>query len=122
MARNMWNTSSLIYKNNISAGYGISVRCVCDLLTSAKDELSNTNKIVLFPNPTKDLVNISLDKPFEGDFKIEVYNNIGLLIQSKNISLWNNTTQIDLSGYVPGIYLIKIGTKNNSFVGKILKQ
>ena len=124
---NAWHRSisydnSGILRLNPSKSYGFSVRCLCDLLTSSKDELSNKNNIVLYPNPTKGLVYISSDKSIEVEVRIEVYNNIGLLLQSKNISLWNNTTQIDLSGFTPGIYLIKIYTKNISFVSKILKQ
>lgn len=134
---NFWSSTEyqgfVLYRNIINYGEntnkigtdkqsGFSVRCLCDLLSTSTDELTNTNKVVFFPNPTKGFVNISLDKSIEGDFKIDVYNNVGLLMQSKKVSLSSSTTQIDLAGYSPGIYLIKISINNNVFFGKILKQ
>ena len=80
------------------------------------------NNIIIYPNPTKGALNISIDKSLEGNSKIDVYNTIGLLIQSKNNSFRNNTTQIDLSGYSPGLYLIKIDINNNTYFGKIIKE
>ena len=93
------------------------------LINSSKVELLDTNKIVLFPNPTKGRVNISSRVlGIQGDSKIDVYNNIGLLVQSKNISLFDNTAQIDLSGYSNGNYLFKIDINNNLYFRKILKE
>lgn len=93
-----------------------------DLLNSAIVEFSDSNKVALFPNPTKGIVNISVDQSIEGDSKIDIYDNAGLLVQSKNISLNRNTAQIDMSGYSNGQYLIKIDVNNQSFFKKMLKE
>lgn len=92
------------------------------LSNSSQEELSNTPKNALYPNPTKGLVHLSLDQSIEGDVQIDVYNTSGLMMQSKNISSGNNFAQIDLSGYSNGIYLINIGKNNNLYFRKILKE
>ncbi|HEY3372020.1 MAG TPA: T9SS type A sorting domain-containing protein [Prolixibacteraceae bacterium] len=91
-------------------------------ISSSIKEFSDSNKIVLFPNPTKGLVNISADHLIEGNSTIEVYNNTGLLVESKCISLNKNTAQIDMSAYSNGHYLVKIDIDNQSFYRKILKE
>ena len=124
---NAWHRS-IVYNNsgisrlNPSKSYGFSVRCLCDLLSTSTSELANSNKIVYYPNPTKGLVYISSDKSIEGEVRIEVYSNLGVLLQSLTILQGNETPQIDLSRYSPGIYLIKIDTNNKNFLGKIIKQ
>jgi len=100
-----------------------SFKYVPNLFNSSIEELPNTNKIELYPNPTKGPVNISSRVlGIKGDSKIDVFNNIGLLVQSKNTSSDYNTAQIDLSGYSNGIYLIKIDSNNQSFFRKIIKE
>ena len=67
-------------------------------------------KIIIFPNPTNDIVNI------EGEFDfIEIYTIEGKLIKT----LTEN--KIDLTSYNSGIYLFKIkGDYNKTF--KIIKN
>ena len=120
---NLWLINGIAPSNLQEAEVVIkSFKFIPNLLNSSIEEFTDSNKIVLFPNPTKGLVNISTDQSIEGDSKINVYNNIGILVQSKNISLNKNIAQIDMSGYSNGQYLIKIGINNQSFFRKILKE
>ncbi len=70
------------------------------------------NEIIIYPNPTKDVVNIVGE-----DFSIKVYNTIGKLIideYSPNI--------IDLSKESVGMYTLQILYKNKLIIKKVIKN
>lgn len=96
-------------------------RCnTLEVWTSIETEIQ-TLLFKIFPNPTKDRINIQfLDKPLT-DFEVVVFNNHGSKLShfyyKKNVQ----TQTIDFHNYKPGLYLIRInyGSKTNSF--KIVK-
>jgi len=80
------------------------------------------NKIVLFPNPATETLNILLNlKKAEGE--IRIYDMMGKLIhEEKIISNNDNTIKIGIGNLVRGIYLLKYSDPNTgSFSSKFLK-
>ncbi len=71
---------------------------------------SNLSEIVLFPNPTKDYLQIKTDHEI---LKLEIYNTIGQLVTT--IDAPNKRIPVKLSS---GVYLITVKTTDN----KIFKQ
>jgi hypothetical protein len=69
------------------------------------------NKIYIYPNPTKGIVNINKK------VDLKVFNNLGDVVVSKN-----NTNAIDVSKMSPGIYNIQIKHNNNIINKKIIKK
>ena len=78
-------------------------------------DFSLTNKIKIFPNPTKDDINISLDN-FNGNIRTEVYDLIG------NKLLISTETTISLQDYARGIYLLKIASGNRVGQVRVIKD
>ena len=80
----------------------------------------------LYPNPTKDIVNVQLTMNNEqlGDVDIQVFDIYGKLLDV--IKLQSGTslqTQIDLSRYANGVYLIKAVAEGNVLaVRKVVKK
>tara|TARA_R100001086_G_scaffold69512_1_gene33098 strand:+ start:509 stop:3535 length:3027 start_codon:yes stop_codon:yes gene_type:complete len=70
------------------------------------------NEIIIYPNPTKDIVNI-----VGKDFSIKVYNISGELIIAED-----NPTTIDLSNNASGMYTLHIQSNNNIIIKKIIKN
>tara|TARA_R110002012_G_scaffold137990_2_gene293143 strand:+ start:204 stop:2648 length:2445 start_codon:yes stop_codon:yes gene_type:complete len=70
------------------------------------------DKIIIYPNPTKDIINI-----VGKDFSIKVYNIAGELIIEDD-----NPTTIDLSNQASGIYTMQILSNNNIIIKKIIKN
>lgn len=68
------------------------------------DKLKNDNDLHIFPNPCKDLLNISSKQNFE------IYSIDGQLIKQAN------SNRVDVSSLKNGIYFIKIGSTINKFV------
>ena len=70
------------------------------------------NEIIIYPNPTKDIINI-----VGKDFSIKVYNTVGkLIIEEYNPSI------IDLSKEATGIYTLQILYKNKLIIKKVIKN
>ncbi len=71
----------------------------------------------IYPNPTADLLHIH-DR--ELILSLEVYNTEGRKIKSQIVNKSN--AAVDLSGYVPGEYLVKVLTRTDNRIFKVLKK
>ena len=78
-------------------------------------DFSLTNKIKIFPNPTKNNINISLDN-FNGKIRTEVFDVIGNRLQN------SNETTISLLGYAKGIYILKVTYDDRVDEVKVIKE
>ena len=83
-----------------------------------------TTDIKIFPNPTRDLINIEVNSNSGSNNSIEIalYDNWGRFLESGNISAGEySMTSINLSSYVPGIYLLKFFNEGFEKNYKIIK-
>jgi len=86
--------------------------------TGGTNSYNQLIKFTLFPNPTNEIFTIDIGK-FE-DATIEIYNLSGQLVLQKIFV--DNTTQVTLTNYPKGLYLVKIITVNKVSVEKIVYQ
>jgi len=77
----------------------------------------NTSTIKFFPNPVKDVLNFTSDKPI---LKMEITNLLGQEVTVKELDTLNG--QADLSNIALGTYLIKIITDEGISTIKVVKQ
>lgn len=82
--------------------------------------------LILYPNPTTGFVNVqcSMDNAQLGDVEIQVFDVYGrrLSVETKCIAS-PQTTQIDLSNYATGIYIIKLVNGGRVVAtGKVVKE
>lgn len=79
------------------------------------------NDIKIYPNPTKDILNIDLRGKFKDFDNLQVYSADGKIIITKKIITDN--TEINLSQYPAGIYIISLLNKNGKhYPYKIIKK
>ncbi len=83
-----------------------------------------SSSIVIYPNPTKDFINIKINNLKDKNIIIEIFNITSQIIYSKqvlSVNAQNNCIEkINLSDYSKGVYFLKI-TGNNIFgVEKII--
>lgn len=87
-------------------------------LNSGIDDLNSIgSSFQLFPNPTSDLVNISLNIPHAKKLNVSIVNLIGQTIYEtakENYAEGNHTISLDTKNISQGMYLIKIGDETNS--------
>lgn len=77
------------------------------------DNISNKSSIKLYPNPTTGIIYINA----ENITNIAIYSIDGKLIQTIG-----NSSEIDLSQFQNGVYLISIETVEGCFIEKIIKK
>lgn len=80
----------------------------------SSEEVKNNSDFRIFPNPSSDYI------MFKNDFKgknYKIYNINGIIIKHDKISF----NKIDISGFVPGVYIIVIGNGVNRYRGKFVK-
>lgn len=79
---------------------------------SATNDLSSLNTFQVFPNPTKDLITISIQNESEIERPIQMclINSNGETVQRNRI--YSNNTQVDMAGNPQGLYYLNLG---NSF-------
>ncbi len=98
------------------SAYDIIVSCPT---TSNNDDISITNDIELFPNPTNGLVTI--DSKINNIEKIIVMNELGKVIETFDMRNFKNT--INIEKYISGIYFLKIVHNNqNVSFKKLIKE
>jgi len=83
--------------------------------SALKLDFSLINKIKIFPNPTKENINISLHN-FNGKIQTEVYDLIGNRLQT------TNETTISLRDYARGIYILKLSYGDRVEEVKVIKD
>ena len=83
------------------------------------------NSIYLYPNPTKNLVNISYYIPKPQEIDLELFNIQGESLLSQNIPLnlsGKQSISINLEEYKSGIYILMIKTEDETLIHKIEKN
>lgn len=96
------------YRNSGSKGFGFSVRCISN--TAADVNENNLDyRINIYPNPTKDIVNVDILN--NEQFEISIFNVLGSCILNQKISNQNNS--VDISSFENGIYFLQISDKTS---------
>lgn len=81
---------------------------------------SNTYKVLVTPNPVKDVINVYVSKNNNESVKVKVIDGTGKVVRSAV----SNQSQIQISaeGLSKGVYAVKIFDNNNVTTQKILVQ
>jgi len=92
---------------------GTDDECLQDYLL-ATNEYFLDNAIDIYPNPTRDFINIDLKNNFKS--KVQIFNVFGKEVFNKQFI--QNFISIDISNFTKGIYILKINNKTT----KLIKQ
>lgn len=107
----VWDEELVYYKKG-SEIWGTPI-----YVSNAEIEPFNS-KVLIFPNPANDLINIQ-NKHLKNTL-IEIYSLTGVLV--KRINIQNESTTIDISKLTRGMYLIVITSNTNRIYEKIIKE
>jgi hypothetical protein len=84
----------------------------CFIIGNVGLDSDDQKGISIFPNPTSDFIQIRLDEQ-TGPVSIEVFSISGQRLQNFEV-LNSNTMLVDLTRYMPGVYLVRIIEKNSA--------
>ncbi|MCB2196888.1 MAG: T9SS type A sorting domain-containing protein [Bacteroidetes bacterium] len=83
-----------------------SVTITYDILTTSIQELSTIKEsIKAYPNPVRNTLHITYDRINASNCSLEVYDLVGKKVKSIKTSNNDNTLEIDVSDFKPGIYI-----------------
>ncbi len=84
--------------------------------TSTAEEIAATQAFEVYPNPTANTLNLSLDGYNLADFKVRVQNILGATV---TVDVTKGNTQIDMSQLNGGIYLVNLIKADLQIVKKV---
>lgn len=84
------------------------------------EDLIGNREVKIYPNPTKGLLQIELPYIENLSAIIRIYGVQGVLV--REIKVRDFTTEVDLSRYPNGMYILKISIDNLSSEWKIIKD
>lgn len=74
---------------------------------------SDFQKIFVYPNPAKDLINVVLPENNSKICRIEIMNINGMVVYENEILHHDKLAKINTENFIPGIYLIRITDREN---------
>jgi hypothetical protein len=101
---------SAVYEDCESAMENVSTT-----ITGIEDMELNSS-IAVYPNPARDILNI---RSSENITHITMMNNVGQVVLNKKV-VNDNVLEINVEGYDPGLYMIKIETADDLMIEKVL--
>lgn len=94
-----------------------------DVYSDPAGVITDLNEMVIYPNPSEDIINITftVDKT-EGSF-LEIYDVQGKTVYSKGLSFGGGTLQLDISSFSNGLYSVVIKNESGFLVNeRFIKQ
>jgi len=85
-------------------------------------ELKISDDIKVYPNPAKNYLDISFNESMNKDYKINILDTKGCIIQSKNRSKDLTLVQVDTQNLIPGTYVIDINSDTESYRSQFIKE
>lgn len=76
------------------------------------------DKIVLFPNPAHEIINLTLPNKDFGNFSCTIVDTYGKIVHQNNTS----QSSINIQSLEKGIYFLKINTESGDYVSKFIKK
>ncbi len=115
--RNLMHSLSAVGDAHDPKYVGLSVRCVNDS-TSGISNINQHEYFKIYPNPAID--KIYIDCTEKQDFKMQVYNMIGVGVLQKELT--NGTNDIDIKSLSKGIYVIKLTGTDWTAERKLIRE
>ncbi len=97
--------------------WGPVFRNVISVQTTLETADLNMKNLVVYPNPVKDVLNVSFDTAINS---IAIYNMMGQLVMAKLLN--SNEAAIDVSQLASGTYFVKVEADAKSKTLKIIKE
>ena len=105
-------------------GNGIYSGTYDPTLVGIDDNSTSEHSINLYPNPTKDVINIELKEDLGRNVQIALFDNMGRIInRQSNVAFnANNLIQIDFSQYSSGLYYLQLSSGKKSLTAAVIKN
>jgi hypothetical protein len=85
---------------------------------------SAINNLAVYPNPSRDIFNVSFTSEDAQDLEVRVINVVGEVIYTESLQqfIGEYTKQVDLATYTKGVYFLEITTNTGVVNKKLILQ
>lgn len=97
------------YKHNNTALYIDNPecdKCFCYLLTGINEPFESADEIEIYPNPTKDIVNISINSDEQNQTEVRIYNSTGHCVFNAKQQT-SESIKILVKDWKKGLYIVR---------------
>ncbi|RED47597.1 DUF1501 domain-containing protein [Seonamhaeicola aphaedonensis] len=108
--------TNLKIEDILRAEYDISKNCQ----SNTAEPHSSSKNWLLYPNPTKDIINMSSIDPVES-VSFRIYNAAGLPLADYTLKVVDGKASINLSQFSSGVYFFEVLTVSKKEIHKIIK-
>lgn len=77
-------------------------------------------RMLVFPNPAQERITIQFERVMEKDTPVRIFDLQSRMISNTLIEENESEVSIELSGFTPGVYLLKIGETDSEITRKII--
>jgi Zinc carboxypeptidase/Secretion system C-terminal sorting domain/Carboxypeptidase regulatory-like domain len=102
--------------NNVSVTEGQKTDLIVDMsqIASSIEPINSTNQLIIYPNPTKDILNLMLPAKSQGQMNLRIINQTGSVMSEYNTEVEQGIpVQVDVKNLSSGIYTIILTNTNN---------
>ncbi|MFK7981886.1 MAG: T9SS type A sorting domain-containing protein, partial [Saprospiraceae bacterium] len=78
------------------------------------------NALTVFPNPARNVLNISLDIPLQKGAQIQVFDRMGRALKSMKVAQKTQTLAIEVNDLLSGVYLIQVQTDGKNLTKRFM--
>ena len=76
------------------------------------------DKLKIYPQPANEIINVELLGLNNNNYKIEIINNLGLVIREEEVNFKNNNVSIKTNELPNGVYLLNLKSDKSRNIGK----
>ena len=114
-------SQTLIFEGEAANGCDSIITCELTVGATAIGDVQASEQIVVYPNPAKDVLNISVPACAAGLGKVAVFTSAGIEVFSSNYV--SEFESIDVANWNSGVYMVQItDADGNIWSGKFLKS
>ncbi len=119
-----WNGNPTSYPVSLVIDNGCGQELAEISITVDPLSVSNINTVdfAVYPNPTSDIINITLGSEVNQEGKVEIMDITGRVLNLERIASGQAIAILDLTDLANGSYLIKVSADGNSSVTSVVKQ
>lgn len=115
---NVSNQANIYFDYNFPVETNEAVTTINNTTLQATETVKNESSLTVYPNPTKEDVNINADSKINS---VEVYDMQGRMVQ-KHVGIHSKATKVSIRSTIPGVYLLKIITGTETIIKKVIKN
>jgi hypothetical protein len=112
-----------LFSDPYSHGWGwiIDNLSIQDIGTDANSIAVSSGEVSFYPNPASSRLNIQVQtKNILGKIVVKAYNSSGAMVYNQQMTIGSNTykADIDVSSFIPGLYLFAVETEKGNVIGR----